>query len=319
MSQGGPIATLTLNPAVDWSVQTPRVVPEHKLRCEAPRQDPGGGGVNVARVLRELGGRSVAIYPAGGLAGQRLRALLDETGLEHDPVPIAGSTRESWTVLETGTNAQYRFVLPGPELATADWEACLARLARLEPPPEYVVASGSLPPGVPADFYARLASAARRRGTRVVLDTSGDALREGVKGGVYLVKPNLRELAQLAGAEPADEEGQLAAARELVTRGSAQVVVVSLGAAGALLVSERVTERVRAPTVPIRSRVGAGDSTVAGIVLGLARGDDLRLAVRRGVAAGTAAVMTPGTELCRREDAERLYASLVAEMGASPP
>jgi 6-phosphofructokinase 2 len=308
------IVTLTMNPAVDWSVQTPRVVPEHKLRCEAPRQDPGGGGINVARVIRELGGRALALYPVGGLAGQRLHTLLDESGIEHDPLPIAGSTRESWSVLETQTNAQFRFVLPGPELRTDDWRRCLKRVSAAEPPPRYVVASGSLPPGVPDDFYARLADVARALGARLALDTSGPALREGAKGGVYLLKPNLRELGQLAGEDLSDEAEQERAARTLVDGGMAQVVVVSLAAAGVLLVSADVTERIRAPTVPIRSRVGAGDSTVAGIIVGLAQGDDIRRAVRRGVAAGSAAVMTPGTELCRREDAERLYARLLAEL-----
>lgn len=312
------IVTLTMNPAVDRSVETPHVVPEQKLRCGPPRSDPGGGGLNVARAVRELGGHALALYPAGGAAGEQLRDLLHRSAIPQQPLPISGATRESWTVLETGTNAQYRFVLPGPRLETGEWQECLARLAALDPAPRFLLASGSLPPAVPEDFYARVATAARSIGARMLLDSSGAALREGVKGGVYLVKPNLRELAQLAGAELVEEAEQERAARGLVSQGLAEVVVVSLGAAGVLLVSSQVTERIRAPTVPIRSRVGAGDSTVAGILVGLARGDELRRAVRRGIAAGAAAVMTPGTELCRRDDADRLYARLLAEMSPDP-
>ena len=308
------IVTLTMNPAVDCSVQTGRVVPEHKLRCSAPRYDPGGGGLNVARVIRELGGAARALYPVGGFAGQQLRELLDATGILHQPLAISGHTRESFTVLEKDTGAQFRFVLPGPELRESEWKLCLDQVSALEPAPGYLVASGSLPPGVPDDFYARVASVAREIGARLALDTSGAALREGVKGGVYLVKPNLRELGQLAGAELLDEAQVERAARALVDGGRAEVVVVSLAAAGALLVTADITERIRAPTVPVQSRVGAGDSTLAGIVVGLTRGDELRRAVRLGIAAGSAAVMAPGTGLCRREDADRLYALLLAEM-----
>jgi 6-phosphofructokinase 2 len=308
------VVTLTMNPAVDRSIDTKHVVPDHKLRCRAPRIDPGGGGLNVARAIRELGGEALALYPAGGAAGELLHDLLAETGIDHEPIPIAGRTRENFTVRETATNAQYRFVLPGPELRRDEWERCLSRLSTLQPLPRYLVMSGSLPPGAPEDFYARAAVIARQVGARAVLDTSGAALRRGLEGGVYLLKPNLRELGQLVATELRGEAEQERAALELVDAGWAEVVVVSLGAAGVLLVSAEVVERIRSPSVPIRSRIGAGDCTVAGIVAGLSQGDDLRHAVRRGVAAGAAAAMTPGTELCRRADAERLYAALVAEL-----
>ena len=308
------IVTLTMNPAIDVSVDTKHVVPDHKLRCRAPRIDPGGGGLNVARAVREMGGEARAVYAAGGATGQLLSELLNEIGVPHEAIPIAGRTRENFTVSETASDAQYRFVLPGPELRREEWERCLDRLTSLDPPPRYLVASGSLPPGAPEDFYARAAVIARQIGARTVLDTSGPALRRGIESSVYLLKPNLRELGQLVGAELRDEAQQERAALELVDAGWAEVVVVSLGAAGTLLVSADVVERIRSPTVPIRSRIGAGDCTIAGIVVGLARGDDARLAVRRGVAAGAAAVMTPGTELCRRADVDRLYESLLSEV-----
>jgi 6-phosphofructokinase 2 len=309
--------TLTMNASVDVSVETERVVPDHKLRCRAPRLDPGGGGLNVARVIHELGGSALALYLAGGPTGQLLEDLLDESGVEHERLPIAERTRENLTVSETDSNAQFRFVLPGPELRRDEWERCLERLSAVEPQPQYVVASGSLPPGVPDDFYAGVADVARRLGARMVLDTSGVALRRGIEGGVYLVKPNLRELGQVVGRELDDEAHQEQVARQLIEDGRAEVVVVSLGPAGVLLVSAELVERIRTPTVPIRSRIGTGDSTVAGIVVGLSRGDNLRVAVRRGVAAGAAAVMTPGTELCRRADAERLFGALLSELNES--
>jgi 6-phosphofructokinase 2 len=312
------IVTLTMNPAVDQSVETKHVVPDHKVRCRAPRLDAGGGGLNVARAVRELGGRALALYTAGGPTGALLGDLLTVAGVEHEEVAVSGRTRENITVSETTTNAQYRFVLPGPELRREEWERCLGRLSELEPAPAYLVLSGSLPPGVPDDFYASASAAARAFGSRTVLDTSGAALRRGIEAGVYLLKPNLRELGQLSGAELRGEADQERAARELVGSGRAEVVVVSLGAAGVLVVSADVVERIRAPAVPIRSRIGAGDCTIAGVVVGLSRGDGLRRAVRRGVAAGVAAVLTPGTELCRRVDADRLYAALLAEMGESP-
>jgi 6-phosphofructokinase 2 len=308
------IVTLTMNPAVDQSVETARVLPDRKVRCSALRIDPGGGGLNVARAIHELGGRALALYPAGGAAGQLLRELLDATGIDHQPIPITGRTRENLTVSETETTSQFRFVLPGPALRREEWERCLERLSAVEPGPRFVVASGSLPPGVPEDFYVRVAAVARACGARAVLDTSGEALRRGVEGGVYLLKPNLRELRHLAGAALHDEAEQERAARALIDTGKAELVVVSLGAAGALLVTAALSERIRAPAVPIRSRIGAGDCMVAGMVLGLARGDELRRAARRGIAAGTAAVMTPGTELCRRADAEGLYAPLLSEL-----
>lgn len=305
-----PVATLTFNPAVDVSTSVPRVVPEDKLRCAAPRREPGGGGVNVSRAVLRLGGTSVAVHTAGGPPGEVLGALLDDEGVDRRAVPVADWTRESWIVSEETSTLQYRFGMPGPTLTEVEVEACLDRLRDLDPAPAYVVASGSLPPGAPPDLYVRVADVARRLGARLVLDTSGEPLRRAVwdGGGAFLLKPNLRELQALAGDPLDTEAAQVAFARRLVDEGRCGAAVVSLGPAGALFASPAGAEYVRTPTVPIRSKVGAGDSTVAGMVLALARGATLAEAVRFGMAAGAAAVMTPGTELCRREDAERLYA-----------
>ena len=299
------IATLTMNPAVDVSTTVDQVAAEKKLRCRDPRRDPGGGGINVARVIGRLGAEARAVYAAGGSSGALLGRLLEDESVDADPVEVDGFTRENLFVSEEGSDRQYRLIMPGPALDDDEQEALAERA--LAHAPDYLVASGSLPPGVASDFYGRLARAARERGTRLILDTSGDALCDGVEPGVYLLKPNLRELGQLAGRDVSEDPAQEAAAGALVREGRAEVVVVSMSAAGVLVVTGEGTERVPAPTVTIRSKVGAGDSTVAGITTALARGDDVGTAVRLGVAAGAAAGMTPGTELARREDVERLF------------
>jgi 6-phosphofructokinase 2 len=309
------IATLTMNPAIDKSAVVERVVADRKLRCGPPTYEPGGGGINVSRAIRKLGGGSLVLYAAGGLTGLMLTNLLDREELSHQSVPIEGSTRENLTVLEESTGRQYRYVMPGPTLKEAEWQRCLEEASNLAPKPDYFVCSGSLPPGCSEDFYARLAKLARDQGSRIIVDTSAEALRLAVQAGVYLIKANLREFGELAGLPRMDESQTEALARELVESGKCEAVVVSLGAAGALLVSEAGCERLRAPQVPIISKVGAGDSMVAGLVLGLARDQSLHEAVRFGVASGAAAVMTPGTELCRREDTERLYRQILADQG----
>jgi 6-phosphofructokinase 2 len=305
------IATLTMNPAIDKSSAVHQVVAEWKLRCDPPVYEPGGGGLNVSRAIRKLGGDSEAFYPAGGLAGQMLSDLLDREGLQHRAMSIAGVTRENFIVLEKSTGQQYRFGMPGPTLQEAEWRRCLEEISHLLPQIDYLVASGRLSPGVPPNFYGQLAKLAKKHNTRLIVDTSGEALRLAVEEGVFLIKPNLGEFAELTGQERVDEIQEERAAQELLSANKSQAVVVSLGAAGVLAATAEGVERLRAPLVPIKSKVGAGDSTVAGIVLALARGQSWREAVRFGVAAGAAAVMTPGTELCRKEDVERLDAQLM--------
>ena len=306
------IVTITLNPAIDKSSSVDHVVPERKLYCKPPLFEPGGGGVNVSRAIKKLGGKSLLLYPAGGLTGKRLQQLLDEEGLDHRPLPIVGMIRESLVILEESTGQQYRFGMPGPKLKKIEWESFLQKLAVIAPPPDYVVASGSLPPGVPPDFYAQVARVGKKKGTKTIVDVSGKALKEALEEGVFLIKPNVREFRELVGEEIKEESQIKAEAQKMVKNGRCEVLVISLGAAGALVVSEEFAEHILPPTVPIVSKVGAGDSMVAGIALSLARGNPLRESVLFGVAAGTAAVMTPGTELCRREDAERLFESMIA-------
>lgn len=302
-----PIVTLTMNPVVDKSTSVKHVVPEEKLRCERPRFEPGGGGINVSRALARLEGSSVALFPCGGPTGEMLQRLLQDERIDFRVTPIQDNIRENLMVLEQASGHQYRFGMPGPVLESGEWKQCLDQLGTLDPSPSYIVASGSLPPEVPTGFYAQVARIGREIDARVVVDTSGDPLRDSLSEGVYLLKPNLRELGQIAGEPLEDEPHIKRVAGELIERGRAEVVLVTLGSAGALLFRSGRFDRIPAPTVPIESRVGAGDSTMGGMVLALARGEDPLNAARYGVAAGAACVMTPGTNLCRLEDTQRLY------------
>jgi len=234
------------------------------------------------------------------------------------PLGIEGETRENFLITEASTNHQFRFVMPGPLLKEAEWAQFLHELERLEPVPKYLVASGSLPPGVPPDFYAWVIRLGKERGIRVLLDTSGEPLRRAAAEGAFLLKPNLRELETLADSGLNGEEELHRAACDLVEQRENQAVVLSLGAAGALLVTPQQHLRLPAPSVHIQSRVGAGDSMMAGMVLKLAQGWAIEEAVRYGVAAGTAAVMNPGTELCRPEDTQRLYRQHLASQAMQP-
>jgi 6-phosphofructokinase 2 len=301
-----PIVTLTMNPALDIATETETIVPAHKLRCGEPRYDPAGGGINVARAVNMLGADAIAVFPVGGLSGEMLCRLLADEGVPHAPVAVDGITRESFAVVERQSGKQYRFLLPGPHLGAREQARCLEELAAHLAGADYLVASGSLPPGCPTDFYASVGDLALQHCVRFVLDTSGPAL-SGAGKGAFLIKASQRELEELSGTKIATEAEQEKAARKIVERGCTEILVVSLGAEGALLVSRDELRRFPAIPVPALSSIGAGDTMLAGIVLSLSRGWTLTDAVGFGMAAGAAALLRPGTELCRREDAERLY------------
>ena len=303
------IVTLCMNPALDITTGTDVVRPTDKLRCAAARYDPGGGGINVAHVAQVLGIPSTAVFPAGGPAGDVVHNLLVAEALAVQRIRIGGSTRESFTVNELSTARQYRFVLPGPQLSIAEQTECLLHLRRAAPRARIVVASGSLPPGVPEDFYQQVSNVCAELGKIFLLDTSGGGLAH-VKSGVFLLKPSIRELREYVNGDAAalgTEAEQVAAARDLVDRGVARHVLVSMGAQGALLVSAEGAQRFAAVEVPPGSGVGAGDAMLAGVAVGIARDWPLGEAVRLGIAAGAAMLLTPGTAPCTREDTDRLF------------
>lgn len=301
------IVTITLNPAIDKSAVVDQIVPEHKLRCRHVKREPGGGGINVSRALQKLGAKSVAMFSSGGATGLLLQDLLRNEGIVPQPVEVGNWTRENFIVVESSTNHQFRFGMPGPELTVQEAEAFLMALEKLQPKPDLVVGSGSLPPGLPADFYARLAQKTKKLGARFVLDTSGESLQQAAKEGVFLLKPNLGELSKLAGVDSIHAEEVEEFARQVLAQGPSEVVVVSMGPAGAMLVTKGEAVHVSAPPVHKLSTVGAGDSMVAGMVYSLVQGRSLRETVQFGVACGSAATMNPGTELFKKADVECLY------------
>lgn len=298
------IVTLTLNPALDKSACTERLTPEQKLRCANLQEDAGGGGINVSKGIRKLGGSSTAVFPAGGTTGQRLQQLLEEAGVETDVLGVQGETRENFSILENSTGLQYRFTLPGVPLAEYEADACLEIVRRLKP--DWLVASGSLPPGLPETYYEKVAAFAKEISARLILDTSGPALVAAADEGLYLLKPNLAELSALAGVKELEMNQVDDAALDIIRQGKCELVVVSLGPQGALLVTRDGFEHIPAPTVKKKSTVGAGDSMVAGMVWALSAGKSPLEMARVGVACGTAATMNPGTELFHAEDVWRL-------------
>ncbi len=302
------ILTVTLNPAVDVFTSVESIAPGHKLRCLPERRDAGGGGINVARAVKSLGGEVLAAYPAGGPIGEFLQRLVEAEGVKSLVIPIAGDTRESFTVWEQETQSEYRFVLPGPTLSEEAFQSCLSAIAALGKSERIVVASGSLPPGLAHDAYARMATEARQAGAKFVLDASGPALKAALEVGVFLIKPNLRELRELVGAPLDNETSLIAAARQLVEQGRAQIVAISMSAKGALLVTKDQAWAAEAIPVPVSSTVGAGDSFLGAIVWALAAGHGPREAFRYALAAGAAALLTPGTQLCRMADVTNLLA-----------
>ena len=307
------VLTLTMNPSVDLQMETDQVVPNRKLASSETRYVPGGGGINVARALRQLGVDALALFPVGGATGARLTQLLESEGVATASMPVEGETRETVLVTERSTGNLLRFLPEGPALREPEWRALLDAVEALRPTPEIIVASGTLPRGVPEDFFGRLSAVAARLDTRLIVDTSGLALRHAVGPGTFLLKPNLAEFREFAGAQAFSDFFLEGVVRALVSAGKAKAVVLSMGAGGALAVSDAGARRFRAPVVKVESRFGAGDSMVAGIVSGLLRGLPFHEAVLYGVAAGSAAVMNPGTELCRLDDVEQLYAEMQKE------
>ena len=286
------VRTLTLNPSIDVSSETEKVEPERKVRTCCERIDPGGGGINVARVLNRLEAGVEAIFLAGGATGKAFDELLQREELTRSWVQIADDTRTSLTIHERSTGQEYRFVPEGPDVTPEELKACLEAIGQATC--DYFVASGSLPPCVPDSFYATVGAQVRQGGARLVLDTSGGELKEAITaGGIYLLKASKEEI------DPA-------AAQEIVDSGHARLVAVTLGRDGAMLVDAEGAHRLPSLDTKPVSTVGAGDSFLAGMTYGLAIGLTPLEAFRIAVAAGAAATLSQGTDLAYAADIERL-------------
>lgn len=300
------IITITFNPAIDKSTTVEKLIPEKKLNCELPVYEPGGGGINVARAIKKLGGEATAVYLAGGYSGIRFTELLSDESIETIVTKTQNDTRENLVVVETSTNKQFRFGMPGLQVNEQEWQACLQSIEDINDV-DFIVASGSLPEGIPTDIFARIALIAQKKKAKYIVDTTGEALIQAVEVGVYLIKPNLGELSALVGVEELNIESVGKVAKQLIEKGKCEALAVSMGADGAMLVTKDSMVAIKPPKVERKSTVGAGDSMVAGIVLSLSKNKSLVESVQFGVACGTAATMNEGSELCRKEDAERLF------------
>ena len=303
------IITITLNPAIDKSTNIFALVPEKKLRCSQPTFEPGGGGINVSRAIKKLGGSSTALFLSGGYSGKFFETLIQQEAIDAIVIPTQSHTRENLIIFDESANLQYRFGMPGSMVHENEWRACL-NILQQNNGYEYVVISGSNAPGIPVDFYSLAALIVKQKNAKLVVDTSGDALRHALDCGVFLAKPNLGELSNLCGVAELDAGSVVEAARGIINKGSCSVMVVSMGAAGAMLITATEHYHVAAPPVKRKSTVGAGDSMVAGIMVALQAGLPWKNVLQYGVASGTAATINAGTALCSKEDVERIYASM---------
>jgi len=302
------IITITLNPAIDKSTSITSLAAGKKLRCAPPCFEPGGGGVNVSRAIHKLGGETTAIYFAGGYTGEFYKQLLDDEKISSVAVKTRNHLRENLIVFDRSSGMQYRFTMPGPSIYEQEWKEILKTIKEHDRA-DFMVVSGSLPPGVPNDILASIAVIAKRNNIKLIVDSSGKALQNALTEEVYLMKPNLQELAELTGKNLASMDEAMNAAKTIVDRGKSKIIVVSLAEEGALLVTETLSKHLPAPKVKIKSTVGAGDSMLAGIIQSLSKNKTIEEAVQFGVLCGTAATMNPGTSLCDLKTVESLLSN----------
>jgi 6-phosphofructokinase 2 len=300
------IITITLNPAIDKTYLVTDLVPEHKLRCGNPAVEAGGGGINVSKGLKELGSSSTAVFFSGGKNGEVLHEMLLDEQIECMPIPINGETRESLVIIDQSSGKEFRIVVDGPEIQKSAFEQVIHYIQKVKP--SWLIASGSLPKGLPTDVYAELAKTAKVNGIKFILDTSGEALSAALKEGVYLMKPNLKELSTLSGGKSLEFNDVPRVAMQLIKEGKAQVIVVSMSSKGAFLVTDKNHFHIPTPQVEQKSTVGAGDSMVSGMVWALQNKKSLKEMCCWGVACGSAATMHTGTQLFKKQDAEKLFA-----------
>lgn len=301
-----PILTVTLNPSLDVTTSVEQLMAQQKLRCDPPRYDPGGGGINVSRAINELGGHSCAYVAIAGGTGRHLHGLLKDAGISVEMRELQGETRSTFQVMEKSTGEQYRFILPGPEQTAELGESLLADLIKCIRTAKFrfVVASGSLPPGFAEDFYAKLAERMREMDVKLIVDTSGAALKSVLTARPFLIKPDRYEAQSLLGLTRDGSTSAEDLAEHLINQQAAEVAIVTLGSEGAVIATADMKLHIRPPKVEVRSAVGAGDSFIGALTLGLASGWSLENAGRYAVAAAASAVTTEASALCRRSQTD---------------
>jgi len=299
------IATITLNPCLDEHVTVHGLMVDESNRWTSLHHYAGGKGIDVSRAIHEMGGRTIAYGFVGGPEGRTLEILLDKEGVSFSFTPIKQETRTNFIITDTKTYQQTRINAPGPHISKEELERFYRKVREIHPHPDLMVASGSIPPGIPVNIYYDIVIEAKGYGVRIILDSAGQWLKEGIKAKPYLIKPNVHEAEELLERELTTEEAITKAALNLVETGI-EVVVISRGKDGIIAATKENIVKAVPPPVKVRSALGAGDCTIAGLALKLAYGEPVIEACRLAVAMGTAAVLTPGTELCHRADVEDL-------------
>ncbi|MGA7677218.1 MAG: 1-phosphofructokinase [Dehalococcoidia bacterium] len=306
------IATVTLNPSLDKTVSVEELVVDEANRWTSLRRDPGGKGINVSRVIHELGGETIAYGFIGGFDGEALKHLLRQQGVPFDFTPIKGEIRSNFIITDSETRRQTRIDAPGPNISRDELRKLIDKITRIKSKPDFLVLAGSVPPGVPADIYRQLIEKAKENGIKTVLDSDNKWLKEGIKAKPNVIKPNVHEAEELLEIQLRDEVSIIEAVKALVSKGI-EVAAISRGKDGLIVATKEKVLKVTSPQVEVRSTVGAGDSAIAGLVLKLSQGHRIEKASQWAAAAGTATTLTPGTELCRREDVERLLPQVKVE------
>jgi 6-phosphofructokinase 2 len=299
------ITTITLNPSLDQHITVDGLVIDGTNRWSRLHRYAGGKGIDVSRAIHEMGGRAVAYGFIGGPVGRAVEILLDEEDVPFSFTPIHRETRTNFIITDSKTWRQTRIDAPGPRISKEEFERFQRKMLRIRPSPDLIVMGGSLPPGIPNDVYYSMIIEAKTFGVRAILDSEGQWLAEGIKAKPYLVKPNVREAEGLLGRELPDEDAIIKGALDIVDMG-VEIAVISRGEEGIIAATDKEVIKAVPPQVKVKSAVGAGDCTIAGLALKLADEETLFSACRLAVALGTAAVLTPGTELARREDVEEL-------------
>jgi 6-phosphofructokinase 2 len=306
------IATVTLNPSLDKIVTVEELVVDEANRWTSLRRDPGGKGINVSRAIHELGGETIAYGFMGGIDGEIIRNLLQQQGVHFDFTPIQGAVRSNFFITDLKTRRQTRIDAPGPHISRDELGKLIDKVTHIKPKPDFLVFAGSVPPGVPTDIYRRLIDKAKKSGIKTVLDSDDKWLKEGIKAEPNVIKPNVHEAEELLETHLKDQAAIVEAVKTLVNRGI-DVAAISRGKNGLIVANGEKILKITPPQVEVRSTIGAGDSTIAGLVLKLSQGHGIEEASRWAAAAGTAAVLTPGTELCRREEVERILPKVKIE------
>ncbi len=306
------IYTITLNPALDRTIEVENLIPEDANRIKTEARYAGGKGIDVSRVIKELRGESIALGFVGGYDGLEFEGRLIQEGVRTDFTKIQGEIRTNIIIYNRQKKTLTSLNASGPEIQPHELTLFFQKVSNLNPKPTFVVMSGSLPPGIPKDIYQRLSEILKDQGAKVVLDSDSESFKLGIKTNPFMIKPNLHEFERLFSKSFKSEKEIIAASQRLLADGI-EVIAVSQGEKGVIVTSKEGSFRGIAPQIEAKSAVGAGDSLVAGFVFAFNEGRSITECVRLGVACGTAAALTPGTELVHKEDVERLYPMVMVE------